>query len=1231
MNLKTTILLVLLTGAGIGGWVWWSLRKADETTASSTLEFFQTKLSADKLTHIEVSRLPPVQEMPQIAARTIGLLSQPAGQGVVLTAMTLHPRSAQTLFVLEKTGDEWHLPGNWPVRPQETDQLLAVLTTLRTRFAPLPLTEDAALKPYGLDDDPLTIQVAIGAKTHTLRFGEEPDDGNRFTRSSFVRLDKEPEVIRLGPGVFAALNRSLDYFRQRRLFQIERVAKEEDSKDKVEQLSATEVEVTTDKAKFVLHKKDKDWLLKEAFTRKDKDWLHAASNDRIDPARRDALLRAFPDLWAEAFVEMKTLDDCGLKAPAFVITVTRPSGAKTKLLVGKVSRPRETKEEYRFAKLENNDQFFEIKTDKLGDITLAVDALRDPQLARFKADDVKRLEIRHGKQTLVFAKVKEDDKDKDSTKEKWRLEKPNQDDIEAKQVEDFLEKLAGLQARDDAVLDKVDLKTVGLDKPAGQIKITVEEGKDAKKKTREILLRLGQKEKDNDKLYVTVDDWPRVNEVGAELWKLAQRSELAYRPRELWKLDRDAITRITIQADGKPYHLDRGDKAWKIAGPIDAEATGPEPDALVEELAHLKAERFETRDTKDLAKYGLDKPAFKISITAKDKKPRTLDIGKRDDSKEGGRFAWLEGGAAIFVLSEKLTANFRADPLDFLDKNLVSFDPGQIERIRYQGAAPFALEKKKGQWQVVDSPAPAFSVDKDVMESVLKPWQKLRAEKFAAVGPKIAWDQFGLVKPTTSIVLTLSTGGADKPKEHVVEIGSEVKDGGRYARFDKKDAVVVLHGFLAEQLVRAYVDFVDPRVLRPFDPDAVTLIERKMLGADVELARREDSWQIVKPSLRDADNLTIFDLLRRTSGLQAKRIAAFPAKDLQAYGLDKPAAIVTLILDFDGNTKKHAIKVGNLTNDKAKGEKDERFAMVDDKPMVIVLSAELSRHLIAPALYFADRNLASFSSVDRAELTHGARKLSFNRADAAWQITQPVTGEAEHTALEDLIRGLQRLRADEIVADKGADLKKYGLDQPAAQWRFKIGDDEQLHLLVGAAENAEPGARRFAKLGTKNTVFLLNSKLSARVLGEFRSKKVWPPFDVAKVEELTVTGPDGSFTLKKKDKEWSVVGQAKAMVKANVVADTLEMLSTLHAHHYVRDAKADLKPFGLDKPAWKLEVPTPMGKRELWIGGREDKSKRPYATVPGAGAVFVLDEIDNIILARPLSAYVEAEKKGKDK
>jgi len=1336
MNLKTTFFLIVLLGAGVGGWYWLQTQKVEEP-ASPTLTFLKDSLDAKKIQRVEVLR------------------------------------GKDSRFVLERTGNEWSLPGKWPARTQESEQWIDELAKLRSRFAPIPITKDADLITYGLEREPLTIRVAMGDTTHTLRFGEEPSGTNRFTRPTYMRLNDQKEIIRLGPGVLAALDQSTDYFQQRRLFQTERVQRDEDAKDKVEQLIASAIDVQSETEKFSLVKMGQDWVVKDAFTKQGAEWKPLFSQDRVDPAKIKSLLTAYPDLWADKFVDAKDkkLEDFGLKDPEFTVTVTRPSGAKSTLLLGRVSdkkvrmlgkppqpnpfgpppkAPQMVTEEYRFAKLENNPQIFEIKSEKFADALVSLQSLRDPQVARFKADDVRRIEIQQGDSTLVFVKTKENDK------EKWRFEKPLKEDAETKQIEDVLEKLSGLQAREKEIIDNADVKDVGLAKPGATIKLELEEGK-ADKKKREIVFQLGQKDKEKDKLYVRVDGWPRVNQVGDELMKLVARPALAYRnrrvldiaasdvnkieivraeekyafekvdkdwkltsptkadvessrvaslandlakieavelvsetpkedelakvyglakpklsatlhakdsktaktltlgnvregkqefyaridngpvftvkkdlrddldktslsyrPLQLWQIDPDTITEVAIQKDGAAYSIKKSDKAWKIAGPFDAEVQPIEAEELTEGLARLRAERFEAHQEKNLAKFGLDKPAYKVTIAGKEK--RVLAIGNKVGPLDENRFAKLADGDAIFVLDQKTITPLKRDAFDYLDKTLLSLNVGNIQRIRYQGASSFALEPKGEQWAVVDSPAATFNADEVAADQALSPWRILRADKYVAYGPKIDWAKYGLDKPAITILVTMKADAKDKKAtEHMISLGKEA-DGGRYARFDKKDAVVLLDAKKVEALNRTHLDFIETSVLK-FDLDAVNSIRRTMANGDLELTKREDNWQLAKPTMRDADNLTVGDILEKTFRLKAKRIAAYPAKDLAPFGLDKPFAVVTLQTEAG----KHVIKVGNLAKDAARKDTDERYALIDNVDKVVVLSPELSRHLVAPVLYFADRNLASFSGVDTAIVKRGAREATFRKADA-WQMTAPVKSEAEDAGLEELIRLLLRLRADEIVAEKGADLKKFGLDQPIVQWRFKSGDAEKLNLLVGGLENDKPGARRYAKLGNQEQVFLLSPKLTAKATDEYRSRKPWPALDAAQVEELTATSPDKTFTLRKKDGKWSVPGEDVA-VKADIVVDTLDALASLKALRYEADAKADLQLYGLAKPVWKIEVQTPMGKRELWLGRNEGASKRFYATTPGSDAVFVVDDEQSLRIARPLAAFVEKEKK----
>src|SRR5207253_9360681 len=138
-------------------------------------------------------------------------------------------------------------------------------------------------------------------------------------------------------------------------------------------------------------------------------------------------------------------------------------------------------EEYRYAKLAGNDQIFEIKADKLKDIFVDGKTLRDPQIAHFRTEDARRLEIKPSPGGADIVAVKE--------KERWRLHKPYEADAEDSKITELLDKLSNLQARDKDMIDSADQKTYGFTGPTATVTVTAEEQakgevKDAPKKTR---------------------------------------------------------------------------------------------------------------------------------------------------------------------------------------------------------------------------------------------------------------------------------------------------------------------------------------------------------------------------------------------------------------------------------------------------------------------------------------------------------------------------------------------------------------------------------------------------------------------------------------------------------------------------------------------------------------------------------------------------------------------------
>ena len=1212
MNLKTTLVLAACVVAGGVAYVTWLLVGFfHPVPPNETLEVLEHKLTLAAVTRIEVRR-------------------------------------GDHHVKLEKKGQDWSLPGQWPIRQPEVEQLVRTITGLRTRFTPVPLGNPPALEDFGLDGQPLVVTVRAGDKDYKLAFGEKADKENRFSSPTFLRLGDQPHVVRLAPGLAAALDRPEDYYMQRRLFPAQRVATADEEGKKVEQVAARSLEFKGGAIAYTLaHDKDA-WELRQPV------------HDRLDPDKLKAILSAVPDIWAEDFKPGMDLEASGLKQPEQTLVITRPSGERITLLVGKQSEMKVRKvqkpgmpdgsplgpqprmefvhDEYRFAKLQDNERIFQVKADRLKELAVATDVLRDPQVARFKSNDVTRIVVNEGGRELIFSK----------DKERWKLEKPMSVAAETSKVTELLERLSGLQARDKEVIDKTDPKKYGLDKPA-TIKLTVKASS-----PKEIAFAIGTAGGDADKIYVQVAGWPRVNAANADLLKLVKQPALAYRSRRVLDFASSDLARVEVQpGKGEVFMLAQEKGKWRLASPVSADIESFKAEQLAGDLSRLEATEFVSAEPKkdELEKvYGLEKPALTVKAAFTDaKKPaQTLLIGNKRPGKDD-YFARLASDPAVFVISKEVQTTLAKDSLAYRALELWQMQPEDVAEVRVQKNGPeYRLDRAGENWKI-SGPFEAAAVA-DQVTLLVKELAGLKAERFTA---NTARDlrEYGLDKPylrvTLKPVAKKEAAARDDKRENgherVLLIGKSApspqplsaapgergrgegagpagKEGqGRFARLADGEAIFV----------------VADKVVASVDHDALDLLDRKLLSLDPAVIRRiqtaagdakftltkEKEWRVTDSpaSPFGPDKEAIDEVLRVWSNLQASKYAAYSDKiDAAKFGLDKAAATVTVTeqppaeKQKAGKATEHTLVMGKLVE----GGKGERYARVDKGPGVAVLDADTVKVISRTYLDYVNHKVFAFDARRVAGIQRRGETdtLELAKNGEKWQLIKPADLPADGPTVDQLVGELASLRAVKVAAYPARDVRVQGLDKPAAVVTIRMMDDKgkpMEHVLqIGKLADHEPGSR-YARADNSETVVIVPGKLAKQLLAgllQFRDRNI---ARVAAPDKAIVERGARKTTFSLNDGTWKMTEPLAAEAETNDLQGFLSSLSTLRADELVADKPGDLKPYGLDRPQvrWRLL----QGDKELLtllVGGFEkaaDGKHQAYARLGTAPLVFLLD------------------------
>jgi len=818
----------------------------------------------------------------------------------------------------------------------------------------------------------------------------------------------------------------------------------------------------------------------------------------------------------------------------------------------------------------------------------------------------------------------------------WQLVKPVATAADASKVAKLIDDLTKLEA-----VDYVDENPSGADladkygfKPSAKPelkdarKLTVNLGFTGKGAAPESLVIAMPKA---GEIYARRNGTGPIFTVAKTLTDALDRGALDLLPLQLWNATPDKVTQFEIERGAEKYKLTPDGAKWKLSGPFDAGASATDVFPLTTLFGKLQALRYDAMTAE--AKHGFEKPALAVTVTVREPKPdskttppeeapvtRTLQIGNAVAEEPNARYAKLTTGAntAVFVVADAAFKVADKPALAWLDRNLLILDPTKVTKVQIAGPTPESsltlLGADKQDWKPEGTP---FPLDKLLVSNLVFNATNPPVLRLAAYGPAIKWADYGLEKPEYTFTLTTS----EKPVPVVLKLGKEEPTGERYIRIGDEMAVGVISGATTAALARGKLELAD-RGLFAFDPFKLTSIVRKK-GADVlELTKVAEKWEVQKPAKFPADPLTAEELADALSRLRATKVAAIGPKDLKLFGLDVPVAEVE-ITTVDGNlTSKFNLQIGKPVDDtKPVGD---RYARIAEKgePIVKIVSGAVLSKLLGEPIKFKERtlNTAKFVDADKVVLERGDRKATFAKVDGTWKMTAPVAAEAEQADLDELVNAVAKFRADELVAEKPADLKPFGLDAPRAKVKFLFNDKDVLSVLVGSSEKDGPRAHAMVEKG--ELVGLLDAGLSGKLLGEFRKRAAWTGVDASQVNLLAISEGKTNFVLRKAGPVWADPEKLTDTFDAGKVTEMLAALAQLKAERYVADKDANLELFGLKEPKRVIVLSMQEGQvtKSLQLGGEVGGSggKQVYAKVnePGRTDVFVLSEADTAKLMR---------------
>jgi hypothetical protein len=544
--------------------------------------------------------------------------------------------------------------------------------------------------------------------------------------------------------------------------------------------------------------------------------------------------------------------------------------------------------------------------------------------------------------------------------------------------------------------------------------------------------------------------------------------------------------------------------------------------------------------------------------------------------------------------------------------HVVEVNRTKIEGITiHNGEGVIKVKAEGDAWSMV---APwQDDADTVVIEQLLDAIQNLRPEDVITdlgKGDKKRQmlKDFGLNKSK----LRLKLDGQRMPPELVFGQDTAVQGRG-YLRIEGDDAVYVVANDLKNIVSKTPEDFRDHRIT----PFLTTLINRAIFqvsGGEIELAKEQDNWQLVRPIKARASNDAVIDVLTKLNQTQISKFASENKSNQGSFGLDSPADVLTL---YGGDGKKFEIEVGSAVPSNPQAV----YAGLPERNTVVEVSKAFASLFNITPNDLRDRKIARLNSdlIDRVTIENADQpKIVLAREENRWRFLSEGSAPANANNINRLIQEINDDEVTAFVSDTATDLVKYGLDRPKLRITFSsyssentaesnAGEVALCTLEFGNSENGVTYARQEEEpyvFSISDQMFddLPKTKFSFRGLDILNLKR-----DELMSVHVEKSGEDPIDLVRNAKGKWALEGHENRQNDGQIQL-FLTALTGLRAAAWAGEPNPE---YGFDQPSLEIKISYQSGeqKREAEIKfAKANSGKQHYGTCTEEEGVFLVDD-----------------------